>query len=277
MLRQLCAVAEVPQSEDIGFDAVATLLREEGACLYAEKSFCVQFKAHSVRQVEYAGHQFEWFHSLDIPLFVGSVDLARQELSLYTTHNAASHVNAKDSHSAVLYLDRPSESSCGPEMHIWLGPPILRWTFEQGESTSFPLLAYQVLKRWLEIEYVNLSLRCIRTRGAIIGWTTNTVPGPTSMMALGGPNDLVKDLEASLPYLQKLSIHVSATENEIDLSMQTLGLYLLAAWMQEQGVADSKFLVQILGHKLGVFNDGFRLQMTLERSDDSTLPETKNE
>jgi len=44
LLRALCAVAPVPQSEDIGFDAVATVLRLDGRFLTAEHSFCVQTK-----------------------------------------------------------------------------------------------------------------------------------------------------------------------------------------------------------------------------------------
>lgn len=47
MLRAICAVAEVPHPEDVGFDAVATLLRRDGAFLLAEDSLCVQFKARS--------------------------------------------------------------------------------------------------------------------------------------------------------------------------------------------------------------------------------------
>jgi len=53
LLRAFCAVAPVPQTEDVGFDAVATVLRVDGRFLMAEQSFCVQFKARSVRTIPY--------------------------------------------------------------------------------------------------------------------------------------------------------------------------------------------------------------------------------
>ncbi len=43
LLKGIAAIAEVPRPEDIGFDGVATLLREgEGGFLYAENSFYLQ-------------------------------------------------------------------------------------------------------------------------------------------------------------------------------------------------------------------------------------------
>ncbi len=55
LLKGLAAVAEVPRPEDVGFDSVATLLREDGAgFLYAEDPFYVQFKSASVESVTYA-------------------------------------------------------------------------------------------------------------------------------------------------------------------------------------------------------------------------------
>ena len=87
LLRPFCAVAPVPQTEDVGFDAVATLLRTDGRFFYAEDSFCVQFKAGSVREIELEPHEYTWFHSLSMPLFLGSVDIVSKTIELSTTHS----------------------------------------------------------------------------------------------------------------------------------------------------------------------------------------------
>ena len=49
LLKGIVAVAEVTHTEDIGLDAIATLLRlDNDGNLYAEDSFVVQLKADSV-------------------------------------------------------------------------------------------------------------------------------------------------------------------------------------------------------------------------------------
>ena len=48
LLKGIAAVADVPRTEDVGLDAVATLLRRasDGNC-YAEDGFVVQLKSYS--------------------------------------------------------------------------------------------------------------------------------------------------------------------------------------------------------------------------------------
>jgi hypothetical protein len=73
LLQEFCAVARVPQPEDVGFDAVATVLRVDGRFWVAEHSFCVQFKARSVRDLAYDHAAYKWLRALPLPLFIGSV------------------------------------------------------------------------------------------------------------------------------------------------------------------------------------------------------------
>jgi hypothetical protein len=59
--RCIAAVAEVTRTEDIGLDAIATLLRlDNDGNLYAEDSFVVQLKADSVTSIQYQDHELEW-------------------------------------------------------------------------------------------------------------------------------------------------------------------------------------------------------------------------
>ena len=65
LLKSIAAVATVPRPEDVGIDAVATLLREgPGDMLIAENSFYVQFKSSGDREVTYSGHEVRWLGSL---------------------------------------------------------------------------------------------------------------------------------------------------------------------------------------------------------------------
>lgn len=156
LLRPFCAVAPVPQTEDVGFDAVATLLRTDGRFFYAEDPFCVQFKARSVREIGFEPHEYAWFHALSMPLFIGSVDIESKEVELFTTHWLAGHPNARDFTSAIMYLDPGQNSLDGDCMRLSLGAPILRWKPQEAEDPEFQTLAYTVLKQWNTTEYVNL-------------------------------------------------------------------------------------------------------------------------
>ena len=266
LLRPFCAVAPVPQTDDVGFDAVATLLRTDGRFFYAEDSFCVQFKARSVREIDLKPHEYRWFHSLSMPLFIGSVDTGSKTIELFTTHWLAAHPNTKDFKSAILYLDPGHGSMEGDCMRIGLGPPVLRWTGDEGESSEFQALAYSVLKQWLTTEYVNLGLRRIRMKKQVWRWMPNEVPEPGMMTALGDPDELLQDLEAAVPYLTKIATHVFSGEESRDNHLGILGFYLFANWIHEQRVPDMKVLVQMMGQKLGVHSDKFSLQLNIEKT-----------
>src|SRR5256885_10736823 len=81
LLKGIAAVADVTRPEDVGLDAIATLLRRDsdGNC-YAEDSFLVQLKADSVRTLRYRDHQLDWLVSQMQPLFIGLVSLANSQI-----------------------------------------------------------------------------------------------------------------------------------------------------------------------------------------------------
>src|SRR5439155_23385363 len=76
LLKGIAAVADVPRPEDVGLDAIATLLRrgEDGNC-YAEDGFVVQLKSASDGSIEYREHALSWFLGQTQPMFVGRVSL----------------------------------------------------------------------------------------------------------------------------------------------------------------------------------------------------------
>src|SRR5262245_38945897 len=75
LLKSIAAVAEVSRTEDVGFDAVATLLRPgHNDFLLAEDSFFVQIKSSSVRRIDYGHDEVAWLRELQLPFFIASVD-----------------------------------------------------------------------------------------------------------------------------------------------------------------------------------------------------------
>src|SRR3954470_20227230 len=86
LLKGIAAVADVPRTEDVGLDAVASLLRrdEDGNC-YAEDNFVVQLKSDSATSIEYRDHELEWLLAQSLPMFIGLVSLRDSRLSLYPT------------------------------------------------------------------------------------------------------------------------------------------------------------------------------------------------
>src|SRR5690349_6479841 len=84
LLRTVALVAPVPRPEDVGTDAFATLVRPDGARrLLPDVSFLVQLKAASVSVVSYnTPDAVNWVTSLEIPLFIGRVDLSAGRIEL---------------------------------------------------------------------------------------------------------------------------------------------------------------------------------------------------
>jgi hypothetical protein len=68
LLKGITAVADVPNTEDFGLDAIATLLRRDSeGNSYAEDSFVVQLKSSSVTSVDYRDHELSWFLAQSVP------------------------------------------------------------------------------------------------------------------------------------------------------------------------------------------------------------------
>ena len=262
LLRALCAVAPVPQSEDIGFDAVATVLRLDGRFLTAEHSFCVQTKARSVTEILYDGPAYSWLRSLVLPLFIASVDLATREIELYTTHNVVCRVDAEHYQSVTMRLLPPSHSEDGA-LHQYLGDPILRWVDRDTSSASFRNLAYSVLTAWVAIEQLHQPLRSIKTT-QMVQWRTNEVPTTGGTILAGHPDDLRRDVELAAPYLVKVGTHFLLQETP---SAEGIAFLLLANWLQENGIDHFKYVAQLLALRWASKGHELSLKVQLTRDD----------
>ena len=80
---------------------------------------------------------------------------------------------------------------------------------------------------------------------------------------MGHPNELNEDLEAAAPYLSKLALHLIS--HDAELSYGVLGFYLLALWLQEQKVSESKLLVQMMEAIISNRVDKIDFQLEVEK------------
>src|SRR3954469_3916408 len=142
LLKGIAAVANVPRTEDVGLDAVASLLRRDldGNC-YAEDSFVVQLKSASVTTLEFRNHELRWLLGQSQPMFVGLVSLKKSQLSLYPTLNVnlavlalhAKQVTLRFGTSGLLPLFAGTSTAgwaggSDESATVWLGEPLLEWT-----------------------------------------------------------------------------------------------------------------------------------------------------
>ena len=207
LLKGIAAVAEAPRPEDIGFDGVATLLREdESGLLYAEDSFYVQFKSASVPSVTYEGHEAEWLMNLKLPLFIGSVNSKNSTISLYTTFRLSQTslectypVLSLHMHETVEIFDSKGERSLN------IGPPLLTWGFEDLQSTRFRQTAFEMLKVVIRVDASNLVHRNIKYMN-LLNWTTNEAVSESGVMMAGSKaeSETAIILEAMAPHVNAL-------------------------------------------------------------------------
>lgn len=247
LLRRFSAVVPVPREEDFGIDAICTLLRAEGPrTLYAENSFGVQFKSVSDRVVEYRGEAARWLRRLDIPLLIGSVDLAQSALTLYATENAhARYLHENVQQDILLCLDggrvdpdplRANGYDLGwhddGTARIWMGTPVLEWTAGEAATPEFPLEAYRRLKPWLDFSAESRRLRSFGVYREV-SVDGSQPPRTMSWSTASEYGDLDKLLDAVNPLLNRLSALLGHGFNEGPLLTELRGV---RAFMRERGI-----------------------------------------
>ncbi len=235
-LRPFALVAPIPRTEDVGVDAVCTLIRRVGRRLLAEDSFWVQIKAASQRSIEFKNEALDWLRSLRLPFYLLSVNIATTTMELWSIIRASGHSNYCDRKSVTMYLDERSFSLPDDQMHVSLGPPILSWTIADASDEVFQRTAYDVLKTWSILEMESITLRAIgMSKG--VNWTTNYKPELTGDYSIRGrANETRIILDNILPYIQKLIGMVNPFEWD-DLSEDLVtGLLSVTQFMRRHGV-----------------------------------------
>jgi hypothetical protein len=224
LLRIFSAVAPTPRPDDVGIDAVATLLRKESEdCLVAEDSFYVQLKSHSERKVEYKGNAVRWLTNLRLPLFIGRVDKQTASMELYSTHRLSQQLVGQAPKEIELKFGRTAHR--GALLSCDISPPVLHWSTEAFSDERFAEKAYSLLHPIIRAEQLNIGFRVIGYCREV-RWTTNGVAETVDNITVAhGPMEIPEEIAQLLPpHLCALAIHAAAKGNihSVELIMQLI-------------------------------------------------------
>ena len=163
LLQSISVVAEVSRSEDVGADAICTLLRpSKDGNLYAEDGFLVQIKSMGEKSMAYKTHGLAWFEKQDLPLFIGKVCLKSGTIALYSTLFILQAIKAIDPKEMTIHFGPSNQkgwlknqnwnpwTTNGDNGDVWLGPPVLEWNITTASNKDWPENAYKILKAFLQ-------------------------------------------------------------------------------------------------------------------------------
>jgi len=252
LLKGIAAVADVPRPEDVGLDAIATLLRrdEDGNC-YAEDSFLVQLKSESVTSIDYEGHELEWLVGQTQPMFIGLVSLADARISLYSTifvNHAVLALHAKKVTIRFGVSEIPGflrgqkwlpwTMAGADTATVWLGVPVLQWALSDLANKSWSTRTYRTLKRFISVAQRERELLSFG-QTSVLDWSTNN-PGSIvsrSGFQKGSPDDFGALAERCAPGLNSLMLQAWSMRNDAGESLM-LALINLAAALRNCGVVN---------------------------------------
>jgi hypothetical protein len=242
LLKGIAAVGDVPRAEDIGLDAVATLLRRDpdGNC-YAEDGFVVQVKSASKNSMEYRDYQLKWFLAQSQPMFIGLVSMKDARISLYPTLFANQAVLALHAEQITIRFcksDGPYPWAGGPanSATVWLGPPLLSWTLAEMDDAKWFASAYDILKRFLGIARREHELLSFGQCSKLV-WSTNDKDSIRSSIGImkGRPDNLHTVADQCRPGLNALLSHAMAMPEERSNSLM-MSLLGVVASLRDLGV-----------------------------------------
>lgn len=251
LLKGIAAVADVSRPEDVGLDAIATLLRhdEDGNC-YAEDSFVVQLKSESVTSIDYEEYELKWFVGQTQPMFIGLVSLADARISLYPTFFVGQAVLALHAKKVTIRFgisdlpgfqrDEKWRPWAGTELDpdlakVWLGVPLLQWTLADLADKNWAARAYVTMKRFVSVAQRERELLSFG-QTSVLDWTTNSADSIVSRSGFqkGPIADLGELAERCAPGLNSLMLQAWAMRNEAGDSLM-LALVNLAAALRNCG------------------------------------------
>lgn len=233
LLKAVALVAPVPRQEDVGNDAFATLIRPDGnRRLIPDVSFMVQLKSASIQSVSYTTlDEIAWIRELEVPLFIGRVDLKKARIELFTTLRLHQIV-LEDSYDGIeLLLDRADESSNMPNIRRFnLGSPIHAWSMADVTEPEFLSKTYAVLRPHVDILRRNRLLRGIQFQ-QLLKWVTGEPPtGNGEMMLISPQNDITDTLRDMTPHARRLLIELQYQKRYGDFPVMMAFFDMIQRW-----------------------------------------------
>jgi len=211
LLQNLALVAPVPRTEDVGIDAVVTLLREHDSSRFiASDSFFVQIKSASVSTIEYKDEQVAWLFGLELPFFIATVDQTLQGIELYCCHRLTDAFISKSNRSKlVIHLeseDDPNDFIEEDEEDVYVGPPVLQWSVENMRDDEIRTLFFTVCHAHVQIAHGAREMRRIGWSPRV-AWDTNDPPvegGWVSSCQSPPGSEIQSTADLMMPYVSKM-------------------------------------------------------------------------
>jgi hypothetical protein len=219
LLQGFASVAPVPRTQDVGIDAVATLLRRvDGRQLAADKTFAVQLKSASVRMLPFTGLQVAWLKEMQLPFFIGSVDTRNYSISLFTTHHVSRAFCEGDYEAIHVYLDPVEITVNQPSVRtVYLGAPVIAWDASRTYDADFLDWAYSLMKPVVDAEHESIKCRSLHLVSPIT-WKTNEPSSSNGAMMMflppvGEPQHAYQEI---LPSLRVITMECMTRGSEED-------------------------------------------------------------
>jgi len=229
LLKGIAAVAEVPRPEDVGLDAIATLLRlKDDDNYYAEDTFVVQLKSASVKTIKYEGYELDWLIGQSQPMFIGVVSLREASISLYPTIYVNHAVLALNSDWIQVHFGAsksppifngqkncPWKGAGDKGAIVWLGAPLLKWTIDDIANKKWGEESYCTLKRYLTIAKFQIELFALG-QCSTVEWSTNDSDSITEQFGMmkGGLGDFDEVAQRYAPCFRALMLRVISSDHE---------------------------------------------------------------
>ena len=212
LLQNLALVAPVPRTEDVGVDAVVTLLEELDAYrLVATDSFFVQIKSGSVKEVAYKAEQVKWLFDLELPFFIASVNKSNSSVDLYCCHRLSdAYITNKKRKEIIIRFDVEENGDHFIESgnkFVHVGPPILSWDIDDASKGNEFRDKFNLICR----KHILSAKESLNTRrvGWVenIYWKTNEVPEVFAFKSVcsSEPGEMIEDIaDLMMPYFSML-------------------------------------------------------------------------
>lgn len=225
LLQSVALVAPIPRTEDVGIDAVCTLLSEYNQYSYlAEESFYVQIKSNSVTEIEYSGVEVQWLTELKLPLFVATVDKNNTKIMVYSCKRLYDAIALKKDRNYLKLILSDNQSVdkfdliSEDQTDIYLGEPIVVWSISDlmNEEKNTRLLFLNLMKEHIKIIHKDMELYTIGLVSSYI-WKTNELPEEIGYKACGTINISIDELHGKMmSYLIK-SLDIALKNHDFDM------------------------------------------------------------
>ena len=233
LLKAVALVAPVSRPEDVGNDAFATLIRPEGTRrLIPDLSFLVQLKSASVKSVSYTTpDEMAWISALEVPLFIGRVDLKQASIELFTTQGLQ-QILLEHGYDGVKLLLGPSKKT-RPTPNVrqaHLGLPVHAWSIANMTDSDFLARSHAVLRPHIETLQRNRLLRGIQSMKRVT-WETGQPPTDMGEMTLVSPqHDIADTLRDMAPHARWLMTELLRLKKYADFPVMLAFFDMMRRW-----------------------------------------------